>query len=163
MTIKEYNNAVKEFADPVFRFIYRSLKDRDRANDIVQDTYEKLWLIVTEIDFSSVKSWLYSSAYNRMIDVIRKDSRLTLIEYYDDSSLIAEDREGDLNEVLHRALDQLPAVQRAVILLRDYEGYSYREISSITDLSEPQVKVYIYRGRVTLRKYLIRTGLTVSR
>jgi RNA polymerase sigma factor (sigma-70 family) len=162
MTVKEYNTAVKEFADPVFRFIYRSLKDRDRAKDIVQDSFEKLWIIVSEIDFRGVKSWLFTSAYNRMIDVIRKESRFTMVEYYDDSSLITEDLTSDLNEVLHKALEQLPAIQRAVILLRDYEGYSYQEISSITNLSETQVKVYIYRGRVSLRKHLVKAGLTVS-
>jgi RNA polymerase sigma factor (sigma-70 family) len=162
MTVKEYNTTVKEFADPLFRFIYRSIKDRDRANDIVQDTFEKLWIIVAEIDFVAVKSWLYRTAYNRMIDIIRKESRLSMIECYDDSSLITEDSSGDLNEVLHKALEQLPAIQRAVILLRDYEGYSYQEISAITNLSESQVKVYIYRGRVSLRKHLVRAGITVS-
>jgi len=163
MTVKEYNTAVKEFGDPVFRFIFRSIRDRDRSNDIVQDTYEKLWMLVTEIDFVSVKSWLFATAYNRMIDVIRKDSRLVMIEYYDEASLMVDESSGDLNEVLHKALERLPAQQRAVILLRDYEGYSYQEISSITGLSEAQVKVYIYRGRVSLRNYLVRTGQGVMK
>jgi len=163
MTVKEYNTAVKEFGDPVYRFIRRSIKDSERANDIVQDTYEKLWRLVTEVDFATVRSWLFTAAYNRMIDVIRKDSRLVMVEYYDDSSLMYDDASGDLNEVLHKALDRLPAQQRAVILLRDYEGYSYQEISSITGLSEAQVKVYIYRGRVSLRNYLVKTGQAIYR
>ena len=73
MTVKEYNNAVREFGDHVYRFIYRSIKDKHRAGDIVQDTYEKLWRSVTEIEYAAVKAWLFTSAYNRMIDVIRKD------------------------------------------------------------------------------------------
>jgi RNA polymerase sigma-70 factor (ECF subfamily) len=154
MTVKEYNNAVKEFGDHVYRFIYRSMKDSHRADDIVQDTYEKLWRCVTEIEFSAVRSWLFTSAYNRMIDVIRKDSRLVDVEYYDDRSLFADEQSNDLNEVLHRALAMLPPVQRSVILLRDYEGYSYREIADIAGLSEAQVKTYIFRGRVSLRNYL---------
>ncbi len=154
MTVKEYNNAVKEFGDHVYRFIYRSIKDSHRADDIVQDTYEKLWRCVTEIEYSAVRSWLFTSAYNRMIDVIRKDSRLVDVEYYDDSSLFADERSNDLNEVLHRALAMLPPVQRSVILLRDYEGYSYREIADIAGLTEAQVKTYIFRGRVSLRNYL---------
>ena len=162
MTVKEYNNAVREFGDHVYRFILRSIKDSHRADDIVQDTYEKLWRCVTEIEYGAVKPWLFSTAYNRMIDVIRKESRLTMVENYDDSSLFTEEFSGDLNEVLHKALELLPAVQRSVILLRDYEGYSYQEISAITNLSETQVKVYIYRGRVSLRKYLVNAGLTVS-
>jgi RNA polymerase sigma-70 factor (ECF subfamily) len=94
-----------------------------------------------------------------MIDVIRKDSRLVGIEYYDDSTLFAEESGSDLNEILHRALEKLPAAQRSVILLRDYEGYSYREIADITGLSEAQVKTYIFRGRAALRNYLVKTSV----
>jgi len=159
MTVKEYNNSVKKYGDPVYRFICRSIKDRERAADIVQDTYEKLWNCVTEVDVNAVKSWLFTSAYNRMIDVIRKDSRLVAVEFYDDASLYAEDNSTDLNEVLHHALDRLPAVQRSVILLRDYEGYSYQEIGEITGLTESQVKTYIFRGRTALRVYLVKTSV----
>jgi RNA polymerase sigma-70 factor (ECF subfamily) len=159
MTVKEYNNSVKEYGDPVYRFICRSIRDRERAADIVQDTYEKLWNCVTEVDYNAVKSWLFTSAYNRMIDVIRKDSRLVAVEFYDDASLYAEDNSTDLNEVLHHALDRLPAVQRSVILLRDYEGYSYQEIGEITGLTESQVKTYIFRGRTALRAYLVKTSV----
>lgn len=159
MTVKEYNISVREFGDPVYRFICRSIKDRERAADIVQDTYEILWNCVTEVDFKAVKSWLFTSAYNRMIDVIRKDSRLVSVEFYDDASLYAEDNSSDLNEMLHHALDRLPAVQRSVILLRDYEGYSYQEIGEITGLNESQVKTYIFRGRTALRAYLVKTSV----
>jgi len=159
MTVKEYNNAVREFGDHVYRFIYRSLKDSHRADDIVQDTYEKLWRCVTEIEYSAVKSWLFTSAYNRMIDVIRKDSRLVGVDHYDDRDLYAEESSSDLNEILHRALERLPAAQRSVILLRDYEGYSYNEIAGITGLSEAQVKTYIFRGRVALRNYLVKSSV----
>lgn len=159
MTVKEYNNAVREYGDHVYRFILRSIRDSHRADDIVQDTYEKLWRCVTEIEYGAVKSWLFTSAYNRMIDVIRKDSRMVGVEYYDDSSMYAEDNNNDLNEVLHRALEKLPAVQRSVILLRDYEGYNYKEIGEITGLSEAQVKTYIFRGRVALRNYLVKSSV----
>jgi RNA polymerase sigma-70 factor (ECF subfamily) len=59
-----------------------------------------------------------------------------------------------LQEILHEALERLSEIQRSVILLRDYEGYSYQEIGEITGLSESQVKVYIYRGRVFLKNYI---------
>jgi len=48
----------------------------------------------------------------------------------------------------------LPELQRMVLLLRDYEGYSYKEIGEMASLSESQVKVYIYRARVFLKKYI---------
>ena len=61
---------------------------------------------------------------------------------------------SDLSEVLQRALELLPHDQKMVLMLRDYEGYSYEEIEEITGLSESQVKVYIYRARVSMKKYL---------
>ena len=59
-----------------------------------------------------------------------------------------------LKELINKALETLPDIQRTVILLRDYEGYSYEEIGSITGLNESQVKVYIFRARQTLKSYL---------
>ena len=55
---------------------------------------------------------------------------------------------------MHKALATLPQVQASVILLRDYEGYSYEEIGNILNLNESQVKVYIFRGRTALKNYL---------
>jgi RNA polymerase sigma-70 factor (ECF subfamily) len=62
---------------------------------------------------------------------------------------------SDLKEILDMAVGKLPEIQRSVILLRDYEGYSYEEIGNITNLKESQVKVYIYRARVFLKKYIV--------
>ncbi|MEA3444640.1 MAG: sigma factor-like helix-turn-helix DNA-binding protein, partial [Bacteroidota bacterium] len=51
--------------------------------------------------------------------------------------------------------------QRSVVVLRDYEGYSYKEIAEITELSESQVKVYIYRARLFLKNYIGSTEAVV--
>jgi len=59
-----------------------------------------------------------------------------------------------LAEVLNQTVKLLPGIQRSVVLLRDYEGYSYQEIGEITGLNEAQVKVYIYRARVFLKNYI---------
>lgn len=154
MTVKEYNKSVEDFADSVYRFIRASLRDEEIANDIVQDTYEKLWRNVAEIDFAVAKSWLFTTAYHGMIDVIRKDRRLQDLESTDETLFIEEAQYNDLNEILHEALSRLPENQRVSVLLRDYEGYSYREIGDITGMSEAQVKINIYRGRLALRNYI---------
>jgi RNA polymerase sigma factor (sigma-70 family) len=154
MTVKEYNRSVEEYADSVYRFIRADLKDEERANDIVQDSYEKLWRHVAEIEYCVVKSWLFSTAYHAMIDIIRKEKRMTLLDESHESDLLSELQYTDLNEILHAALERLPEQQRSSVLLRDYEGYSYKEIGDITGMNEAQVKINIYRGRITLRNYI---------
>lgn len=154
MTVKEYNRSVDEYSGSVFRFIRASLKDEERANDIVQDSYEKLWRNVLDIEYPVVKSWLFRTAYNLMIDSIRKERRILLQDDYEDFEMSSEMQPSDLNEILHLALERLPETQKSVILLRDYEGYSYREIGEITGLNEAQVKINIYRGRVALKNFI---------
>jgi RNA polymerase sigma-70 factor (ECF subfamily) len=154
MTVGEYNKAVDAFADNLFRFVVKNLKDESTAEDIVQDTFEKLWMKLEEVSAEKVKSYLFTSAYHTMIDYIRKEKRNVVT----DPALISQGQDrtsySDLAEVLDRAVQNLPEDQKAVIMLRDYEGYSYREIAGITGLSESQVKVYIYRARVYLKGYI---------
>ncbi len=154
MTVKEYNQAVDEYSDGIFRFILKNIKDQERTRDIVQDTFEKLWVKLSDVNGQKAKSYLFSTAYHTMIDLIRKESRQTDFENAAMENYSHSEQYSDLNEILHQALDRLSETQRSVILLRDYEGYSYREISEITGLSESQVKVYIYRGRLFLKKYI---------
>jgi len=59
-----------------------------------------------------------------------------------------------VTERVNEAVGKLPEIQRIVITLRDYEGYSYQEIGEITGLGESQVKVYIYRARLFLKNYI---------
>ena len=106
MTVKEYNKAVDEFADSVYRFIRADLKDDDRANDIVQDSYEKLWRNVAVIEYRVVKSWLFTTAYHTMIDIIRKESRMHPIDQDVENRHLHDDNYSDLNEILHAALQR---------------------------------------------------------
>ena len=154
MNSHEYNQSVDLYSDNVYRFILKNIRDKDRARDIVQDSYEKLWRNVENVNPEKVKSYLFTTAYHTMIDVIRKDKRLRSIEDYQVPEEPHETHYSDLSEVLSEAVKRLPGIQRTVILLRDYEGYSYKEIGEVTLLNEAQVKVYIYRARVFLKNYI---------
>ena len=154
MNVKEYNQSVDWYSDNVFRFILKNIKDEERARDIVQDSYEKLWRNAENVNFEKVKSYLFTTAYHTMIDVLRKDKRQTYMEDYQIPEDMHSEQYSDLGEILKDAVNRLPEIQRSVILLRDYEGYSYKEIGDITTLSEAQVKVYIYRARVFLKNYI---------
>lgn len=154
MTTTDYNRAVEKYSDGIFRFVIKNLKDEERARDIVQDSFEKLWIKKENIDAAKVKSYLFSTAYHTMIDMIRKESRQADFEEVSMENYSHDENYNDLQEILNLAINKLPEKQRSVILLRDYEGYSYQEISEITGLSESQVKVYIYRGRLFLKKFI---------
>jgi len=154
MTVEEYNKSVDLYSDGIYRFILKNIKQDDEAKDIVQDTYEKLWIRAGDVSYTKVKSYLFSTAYHTMIDKIRKNKRITNLNEYNDDLGVYTDIYTGLSEVLDEALKQLSDIQRSVILLRDYEGYAYNEIAEITNLSESQVKVYIYRGRLALKKYI---------
>jgi RNA polymerase sigma factor (sigma-70 family) len=154
MTAAEYNLCVENFADGIYRFILKNIKDGEKAKDIVQETFEKLWIKLDTVDFTKSKSYLFTTAYHTMIDMLRKDKRMTSFTDQMSADMIHTSQYSDLNEVLHQAIENLPEAQKSVVMLRDYEGYSYEEISEITGLSEAQVKVYIFRARVFLKQYI---------
>ena len=152
MTTTEYNESVNLYADRVYRFIVKQVRDSELARDVVQDTFEKLWRKVETVQFEKVRSHLFTTAYHTLVDVLRREKKK---DRYNEKAFrnIEDSTPGytGLNEALHNALNQLPEIQRSVILLRDYEGYSYEEIGEMANLTETQVKVYIFRGRQTLR------------
>jgi RNA polymerase sigma factor (sigma-70 family) len=154
MTINDYNLAVTDFSDRLYRFVLKSIRDVHKAEDIVQDCYEKLWKNVAGVNAEKVKSYLFTTAYHTMIDIIRKEKRLSYSDELPSKEQSHENNYSDLSEVLKEAVERLPEVQKMVLLLRDYEGYSYEEIGEMANLTESQVKVYIYRARVFLKKYI---------
>jgi RNA polymerase sigma factor (sigma-70 family) len=155
MTVAEYNQCVDQHSDGVYRFILKNIRDEDTAMDIVQDAFEKMWLKFREISAVSAKSYLFTTAYHRMIDYTRKEKKMDRMEDGFEHSTHNSGHYSDLKEILDEALQRLPEIQKSLILLRDYEGYSYEEIGKITGLKEAQVKVYIFRGRVALKNYLV--------
>ena len=154
MTLAEYNQAVDAWADALYRYALKNIRSATTAKDIVQDCYEKLWIHREHVDPLKVRSWLFTTAHHAMVDGIRKSQREILPGSHKLPERSFEHEFSDLREILNLAVDQLPEVQKSVLLLRDYEGYSYREIGEITGLSEAQVKVYIYRSRVFLKNYI---------
>jgi RNA polymerase sigma-70 factor (ECF subfamily) len=92
-----------------------------------------------------------------MIDHIRKVKRIHLKDEFQEDGR-AEQASGhkrEMKKILMEALNRLNETQRSLVMLKDYEGYSYEEIGQIMDLNESQVKVYLHRARLTLRNYLV--------
>ena len=161
MTSKEYNLAVDEFSDNIYRFALKHLKNEMSAKDIVQETFTKVWIKHEEVAYEKVKSYLFTTAYHALVDWVKKEGRNGDFEKVEHTASTEFSISFDLQKVLNDALDKLPEVQKTVVLLRDYEGYNYAEIEEITNLNESQVKVYIFRARQTLKDYIKRTELVV--
>lgn len=154
MTTKEYNNSVDLYADPIYRFVLKHIKNAMLSQDVVQETFAKVWEKHQEISAEKAKSYLFTTAYHTLIDVIKKENKSATIDEKTVMPVTQSKENFDLQEILTEALDRLPEIQKSVIMLRDYEGYAYDEIAEITGLNESQVKVYIFRGRQTLKAYL---------
>ena len=156
MSELEYNECVNLYADNVFRFIVKNLKHEEDARDVVQSAFEKMWRNRLEVDPTKSKSYLFTVAYHQMIDHIRKVKRIQLKEEFDSEVKVFNRPVNNLKKILEEALARLPETQRSLVLLKDYEGYSYEEIGQITGLNSSQVKVYLHRARVQLKEYLVK-------
>lgn len=156
MTEKEYNECVTTCADNVYRFILKNLRHEEDARDVVQTAFEKMWRNRQEVDAQKSKSYLFTVAYHQMIDHIRKVKRIQLREEFTEDARVQNKPANNLKKVLDEALARLSETQRTLVLLKDYEGYSYEEIGGITGLNESQVKVYLHRARMQLKEYLVK-------
>jgi RNA polymerase sigma-70 factor (ECF subfamily) len=156
MTEREYNECVNQYADYVYRFIVKNLRHPEDAQDVVQSAFEKLWINRAQVDFPRAKSYLFTIAYNQMIDHTRKVKRMTYKDEIPEYAATTSQPESYLKKALEQALDTLTETQRSLVMLKDYEGYNYAEIGEITGLNESQVKVYLHRARVQLRNYLVK-------
>ncbi len=156
MTEKEYNQCVSQYADNVYRFIVKNLRHEEDARDIVQTAFEKLWRNREMVEAEKSKSYLFTVAYNQMIDHIRKTKRIHLKDEFSENSKVQNpSSNNNLKKTLMEALNRLNETQKSLVMLKDYEGYSYEEIGEIMGLNESQVKVYLHRARLTLREYLV--------
>jgi RNA polymerase sigma-70 factor (ECF subfamily) len=154
MTDNEFNECVDNFADGVYRFIVKNIRHPEDAQDIVQSAFEKLWVNRVQVLPEKAKSYLFTVAYHQMIDHIRKSNKMPLSEdtFIPHQQIVQHNSE--LKQVLMHAVNELNPTQKSLVLLKDYEGYSYQEIAEIMNLSDSQVKVYLHRARLILKTKL---------
>lgn len=155
MKTSEYNEFLNNLSAPLLRYAFNFLKNQDEAKDIVQDVFEKLWLNRDKVDVDKVKAWLFRCAYHAMINYTRKQTRMCKFssEVHDRSN--DERFEFESKQVIDQIVSSLPPIQKSIILLRDLEGYHYSEIGEILSLNPSQVKVYLFRARLKIKKQLI--------
>jgi RNA polymerase sigma factor (sigma-70 family) len=154
MEVTDYNTCVHEWADPLFRFARKCTGHEEDARDVVQNSFEVLWQKRKDVAPEKAKAFLFQVAYRQSVDNFRKKEKVSYKEEIIHSDSVKPGN-PDLKRILDRALGQLDEQARALVLLKDYEGYSYDEIGQITGLGESQVKVYLHRARKALKEYLV--------
>ena len=155
MNSEQYNQCVEQYADRLFRFAFSSLRNREEAEDVVQESFARVWEKRKTVDFAKAKSYLFTTAHHAMVDEVRRKQHYTDIESCLPDNLKSEPSScPDVHDILHKSLATLPEMQRNALLLRDYEGYSYQEIGDITGMTEAQVKINIFRARTALKNKL---------
>lgn len=173
-----FNLLVWRWEKPLYNFIYKYVGDATLAEDLVQDTFIRVLKSIRRYThLGSFSTWLYRIAINLCKDHIKR-KRLPLISLHDyyttgsgeriyvqdriqdegartDESLKAEERE----ELVRRLLASLPEEERIVILLKEYQELTFREIAEVLDVPEGTVKSRLYHALRSMRESLERTGL----
>lgn len=169
MTTKEFQAAVLEHKDRVYRYARHIVGDAEDAQDIAQESLVKLWQHVGRVDAGpACKSWLLRTAHNLGIDRLRRRSVRSEVAAAGAALDPSDGRPGPerLAESsqaagrLVRALAGLSDRERAVVLLREVEGMAYDEIARTLDLNMGTLKATLHRTREKLRRELLRAEVT---
>ncbi len=166
-----YRGLVEKYQTRVFAMVYGMVRNREDARDITQDAFVKAYKNLKNFRLeSSFYTWLYRIAMNLAIDHTRKQKRQATSGF--DEAIGAKDADGSIAEIHHQdsprkslerkqlyglimtALDKLPAEQKQIVLLREVEGLSYKEISDVMEIPEGTVMSRLYYARKKLQKLL---------
>ena len=160
-----FNELVDRYQDRLLNFIYRTIGDRDRAEDLVQETFVRVYRHLHRFDQSKkFSTWAYTIASNLAKNELRNRSRNPLVLFqaikknwdadhrpleFEDSTYAPDDlfRKRHLREKVEAAVAELPEHHRVVFVLRELEGKTYEEISDITGVTLGTVKSRLNRAR----------------
>lgn len=152
-------SAVEQFQPHLLRYATRLLGDPDRARDAVQDTFVRLLAQPRAAVDGHLAEWLFTVCRNRVFDINRKEGRMKqFAEGAAERVLADEPRPGaeleaeEMHATVLRLIDRLPPNQQEVIRLKFQSGFSYKEISRITQLSVGNVGFLIHTAVKALRQ-----------
>jgi len=150
--------AMAEHQAPLLRYATRLLNDPDRARDVVQDTFIKLMAQPRESINGHTVEWLFTVCRHRALDVLRKEGRMRRFDPGQAERVTSADarpgrelEQAELHAAILKLIDRLPRNQQEVVRLKFQNGFSYKEISRITDLSVTNVGFLIHTAVTRLR------------
>jgi RNA polymerase sigma-70 factor (ECF subfamily) len=149
----DIENLYKRYAGDVRRFALYLCGDVVMADEITSDTFVRLWMTAGRIRQPTVKSYLFTIARNAYTDLLRRAARHTqLDENMPDTRISAQmqmEQTAEVRAVL-AALQQLPEIDRTVLLMRALDGMPYEEIAETLRISLVAAKVKVHRARLKL-------------
>ena len=163
-----FDQLVKRYKEPLLNFIFRFIGEISEAEDIVQETFYRVYKNKHYYkEVAKFSTWIYTIAGNLAKTELRRRRRRKLFSIHKETSAEKEielpdkrsDPEKEVNTVLtekviQKAINNLPPKFRQVIILRDVQGFSYEEISSIIKVPLGTVKSRVNRARLRLQEDL---------
>lgn len=144
--------------DIIFKYLVKIGASKSDAEDAVQEAVYRLMLYIDSVDGTKAYSWLFRVAVNHYYDLCRKQKKeihttFENLEFVDDSFL-PEDfvRQGEMRSEIEQVLDQLPPLQKQLLLMKYEMGLSYAEISEMLDLNLGTLKTYLFRARKAFKE-----------
>lgn len=158
-----FKETYDEHADALFRFAFYKLSDREKAKDVVQDTFVKVWEYMASDtqEIANVKALLYRIATNAIIDNYRKKKEMSLESLVDDGFDPNDQQNSHVTiideseaEMIIKAIHDLEDEDRSLMLMRYVDGLTVKEIALATGQRENTVSVRIHRAIKTLKDVL---------
>jgi RNA polymerase sigma-70 factor (ECF subfamily) len=155
-----FRRLCQEHRDRIYTFAFYYMGNREDAEDITQEVLFRLWHHGLRIDDESVAAWLTRVARNACLDALRQRRRYRSVVSTQDPEPVlqrtpaVEAGDVDLRRQLEAALTRLETPLREIVIMREIQDLSYREISQSLELPLNTVKVYLHRGRRRLRALL---------
>ncbi len=156
-----FKDLVLRHKEKVRNLIYLNLGNTSSIDDISQEVFLSVYRKLKQFRFQSqFTTWLYTITINKIRDHVRKQKIMSIFSAFsgDDSDNFPDtgsQRENfDINEMVREAIAKLPPKLREPLILRDFEGMSYQEISETTGIESGTVKSRIFRAREALKKHL---------
>jgi RNA polymerase sigma-70 factor (ECF subfamily) len=149
----DIENLYECYAGDVRRFALYLCGDVTMADEITSDTFMRAWMAAVRIRQPTVKSYLFSIARNAYIDLLRRAARHTqLDEKMPDTRISAQTQMEQSEEVraVLAALQQLPEIDRTVLLMRTLDEMPYEEIAETLGITVVTAKVKVHRARLKL-------------
>jgi RNA polymerase sigma-70 factor, ECF subfamily len=155
-----YNTLVNRYKDRLFNVLYRMLSSEDEANDLLQETFLRVWQHKMSYDFRfAFSTWIYTIALNLARNELRRRKKIKFLDIFDFADKLAakeekKDTSANLKTLLDAEMKRLPEKYKTAFLLRDVDNLSYEEIAQVLGVPLGTVKSRVNRARAILRTRL---------